>query len=136
MLVDVRDILEKGEFFYADCIVTDQSEVLSYMVMNSRIETDRIAEIDINVTTSIFQNFSVSIEDSVYVGGEAAAHGSCGFFYKKTGDVLNWFLMSTESDPFVSVDIIGNDVVFLSESGCKWFVCGGNIKSVVIKAPI
>ena len=84
MLVNVfNELLNNGEFFYTDCIVIGQSEVVSYKVENQKIIVDRSICIDRSIITDIFQNFSINIDESCYIGGEAAAHGSCGFFYKK-----------------------------------------------------
>jgi hypothetical protein len=124
--------LYREQFFYADCIVTSQSDVIGYKIINGQPEVDWSVRVEKDELTDIFQNFSTNIAGSTYVGGEASAHGSCGFFYKKTGDVLNWALMSLDSEPFVSVEEIQGGIAFISSAGHKWVVLGDNIEGVHI----
>jgi hypothetical protein len=125
-------LLYREQFFYADCIVTSQSDVIGYKIINGQPEVDWSVRVEKDELTDIFQNFSTNIAGSTYVGGEASAHGSCGFFYKKTGDVLNWALMSLDSEPFVSVEEIQGGIAFISSAGHKWVVLGDNIEGVHI----
>lgn len=128
----LHDILLREQFFCADCIVIGKSDVIGYRIKDGQPEVDRSIRIAEDDLTDVFQNFSVNIAGSVYVGGEASAHGSCGFFYKKTNDVLDWALMSLDSEPFVSLEKIHDGVAFVSSSGRKWLVCGNNIENVKI----
>jgi hypothetical protein len=125
-------LLYREQFFYADCIVTSQSDVIGYKIINGQPEVDWSVRVEKDELTDIFQNFSTNIAGSTYVGGEASAHGSCGFFYKKTGDVLNWALMSLDSEPFVSFEEIQGGIAFISSAGHKWVVLGDNIEGVHI----
>lgn len=82
--VDIlQEILYRERFFCADCIAINQSDVIGYKIRNGRPEIDRLIHIKMDNLTDIFQNFSTDIAGSTYVGGEASAHGSCGFFTKK-----------------------------------------------------
>jgi hypothetical protein len=133
LAVDIlRELLCREQFFYADCIVAGQSDVIGYRISNGKLEADLCVCIEKDDLTDIFQNFTTNIAGSTYVGGEASAHGSCGFFYKKTGDILNWALMSLDSEPFVSVEKIQDGIAFVSSSGHRWVVLGDNIKDVHI----
>lgn len=85
-------------------------------------------------TTDIFANFSIEIDGALYVGGEASAHGSCGFFYRMTGGRLDWALMSLESEPFVGVERCEGGVRFLAASGAAWIVRGDDVTRIQIQA--
>ncbi|MCY0911389.1 hypothetical protein [Massilia antarctica] len=134
--MDVKKLIARGEFFYADCIAINSSQIVGYEIKNHKIEIDHQIPVDISDLTDIFPNFSVEMGESTYVGGEAASHGSCGFFYKKTQDVLNWALISTESNPFINVEVHQESIRFLTSSGFTWIVPGDNIKAVYIERSI
>ncbi|WP_152036636.1 hypothetical protein [Burkholderia pyrrocinia] len=120
------------KFYCVDCIVVGQSSVFGYKIISGQPKIDGALHIKSDCLTNIFQNFSVDIAGATYVGGEVAAHGSCGFFYKRTGDVLNWALMSLDSEPFVLVEKIDGGVAFLSSVGRKWVVRGNDMENVRI----
>jgi hypothetical protein len=107
--------------------------VVGYKIVEGRLDIDGSARVDDGNLTDIYQNFSVDMADSTYVGGEASAHGSCGFFYKRTGNILNWALMSLDSNPFVSVEEIDNGVAFISNTGHRWIVHGDHIEDLRIE---
>jgi hypothetical protein len=132
--VDVNDLIRQEEFFYADCIAIDHLRIVGYNIKDCEIEIDENIPINRSDLTNIFQNFSVEVDGSNYVGGEASAHGSCGFFYKKTGDFLNWALMSLDSDPFISVEVCRGSVRFLSSSGVTWVVPDDDVTQVYLAA--
>lgn len=120
MAVDIlRELLCRKQFFYTDCIVAGQSDVIGYRISNGKLEADWSVCIERDDLADIFHNSSTNIAGSTYVGGEASAHGSCGFF-KKTGDILNWALMSLDSEPFVSVEKIQDGIAFVSSAGHRW----------------
>ncbi|MCR4465338.1 hypothetical protein [Burkholderia sp. SCN-KJ] len=128
----LRDMLLGERFLYADCVVNGKYDVVGYRIRDGQPEMDRsirVAEYDL---TDVFKNFTADVAGSLYVGGEASAHGSCGFFYKITNDVLDWALMSLDSESFVSVEKIHGGVAFVSSAGRKWVVCGDNIENVKI----
>jgi|GEM_PF-6326056 len=133
---NLNDLIRQEEFFYANCIV--RSGVLSaYRIEGDRIEGDRIVlddmiDIDRTDITGIFQNFVVDVDGATYIGGEADAHGSCGFFLKRSGDKLDWLLMSRDSNPFVRVEMHHGDVSFVSSSGQVWRVGNDDISQVHI----
>ncbi|WP_175722023.1 hypothetical protein [Burkholderia anthina] len=128
----LHDILLAERFFCADCVVIGKSGVVGYRIKDGQPEMDRSIRVAEDDLTDVFQNFAVTVAGSIYVGGEASAHGSCGFFYKKTNDVLDWALMSLDSEPFVSLEKIRDGVAFVSSSGRKWVVRGDNIEDVEI----
>jgi hypothetical protein len=132
MIDTVDGLLDHGEFYYANCIVFGRADVVAYQIRNHKIEIERITNIDANSITDLGYMFSTMIEDSMYAGGEGTAHGSFGFFYKKTGADLDWLLTSTISNPFVAVHKNSDDIEFLSSSGQKWIVHGGDIGNVTI----
>lgn len=131
--MDVNDLVRQEEFFYADCIAIGHLQIAGYKIINNQIEIDNNIFIDEIDLTNIFQNFSIEIDGVNYVGGEASAHGSCGFFYKKTGNSLNWALMSLKSNPFIQVEICPERVRFFSSSGLIWVVPNDDIKKVYIE---
>ncbi|NHZ94276.1 hypothetical protein [Massilia sp. CCM 8734] len=131
--MDVKKLIDQEEFFYADCIAINSCELIGFEIKGNRIEFDHKIVIDMSDLTYIFNNFSVDIAGSIYAGGEGASHGSCGFFYKKTHDYLDWILISTESNPFTSVEIKNNDARFSTSSGATWVVPNNNIKAVYIE---
>ncbi|WP_334002716.1 hypothetical protein [Burkholderia cepacia] len=128
----LRDMLLGERFFCADCIVNGKSDVIGYRIKDGQPEMDRSIRVAEDDLTDVFKNFATDIEGSLYVGGEASAHGSCGFFYKITNGVLDWALMSLDSEPFVSVEKIHGGVAFVSSADRKWVVCGDNIENVKI----
>ncbi|WP_175857543.1 hypothetical protein [Burkholderia anthina] len=128
----LHDILLGERFFCADCIVIGKCDVVGFRIKDGQPEVDRSIRVAEDDLTDVFQNFAVNIVGSVYVGGEASAHGACGFFYKTTNDVLDWALMSLDSEPFVSLEKIRDGVAFVSGSGRKWLVRGDNIENVKI----
>lgn len=131
--MDVNKLLNNEEFFDFDCIVRSHSRPVAYTVVENRIQVDCHAIVDETDLTSVFQNFSKVIDGVTYAGGEAASHGSYGFFYKRTGDTLDWALMSTDSNPFVDVSVDGNNVHFVSSSGQIWMVKIDNPSDVQIR---
>ncbi|NHZ32464.1 hypothetical protein [Massilia rubra] len=129
----MTELIDHGNFYYADCIATDSSRVMGYRIDSDKIELDDSIIVDESELTSIFQNFSVEIGNSTYSGGEAAAHGSCGFFCKRIGGLLDWILVSTESNPFISVELHKECVRFRTSSGFIWVVPNDKIESVYIE---
>lgn len=125
---NIVDVLNREEFFYADCICIDNEKPVKFEIRDNRVlihEDIPIGELEI---ADIFQRFLSNIDGVSYGGGESSAHGSCGYFYKKTGEVLNWILMCLDSDPFVSVEKREDVVCFLSASGVVWAVPNDQIK--------
>ena len=131
--LDAADLIEREQFFYANCLVIGPAEILGSELINNKIEMDRAAQIDTSDLTEVFGNFQSEIDGAVYSGGEATAHGSCGFFCKKTEGRLDWALMSLDSEPFVDVECSGGDIRFLSGSGSVWVVEGGDITRIHIE---
>lgn len=131
--LDANDLIKNEEFFCADCVVIGSESVRGYTLENNKIKVDKSIIVDENDMTDIFQNFSVESNGVCYAGGEASAHGSCGFFFKRTGDRLDWALMSQESNPFVGVNIEHDRVSFVSTSGAKWVVHRDDIANVMIE---
>ena len=128
----VVDLIRNEEFYCADCIVAGTFPAVTYELHGDGISIGAGGPVDEDDTTFIFQRFSVNVGNSSYVGGEASAHSSCGFFYKITGDHLNYALMTLEHGPFVSVDLSDGCAVFVSERGGRWFVRGDDIVNVQV----
>ncbi|NHZ93888.1 hypothetical protein F2P45_33560 [Massilia sp. CCM 8733] len=131
--MDVKKLIDQEEFFYADCIAINSCELIGFEINGNKIEFNNKVIVDTSDLTYIFKNFSVDIAGSTYAGGEGASHGSCGFFYKKTDGYLDWILISTESNPFVRVEIIDNDARFSTSSGATWIIPNNNIQAVYIE---
>ena len=130
IVVDTSGLIGDEEFFYANCILLKSGEVLGYSPKNGRIEIDPGVSFDGSDLTDLMQMFRVDVDGSSYVGGEGSAHGSCGFFYKKTGDGVDWALISQESNPFIGVEFEGSKARFLSSSGAEWVVPEDDITRV------
>lgn len=131
--LDASELLRREEFVYANCFLVRNSTFVSYRLDQDRVVIDRVAYFDPSNLTSVFNNFSCQIGDSTFAGGEAAGHGSGGYFYRKTGDRVAWVVMSIDSGPFVDVDVFGGDVVFLSAEGTRWIVRNGDVTSIYIQ---
>ena len=125
-------MIRNEEFYYSDCVIAGSSPVAAYEFCGDRISITEGNPVDEDDLTLIFQRFSIDVGNSSYVGGEASAHGSCGFFYKMTGDSLNYALMTLEQGPFVAVDLSDGVAVFLSEQGSRWIVRGDDIINVQV----
>ncbi|UOD30907.1 hypothetical protein INH39_04000 [Massilia violaceinigra] len=126
-------LIDQEHFYYADCMATNSSRVMGYRIRNDKVEIDDAIVVDESDLTLIFENFSVKIGNSTYSGGEAASHGSCGFFCKRTGGLLDWIVMSTESNPFTSVEVNEDGVRFGTSSGLIWTVPNDNIGAIHIE---
>ena len=129
----VSDLIRREQFFHSDCIAVNSFGIMGYKFTNGQFEIEPDVSIDESDLTDILQNFSVEIDGASYVGGEASAHGSCGFFYKMTGDSLSWALMSLESNPFIGVEVHGGSARFLSSSGVTWVVPSDDLKMLYIE---
>jgi hypothetical protein len=132
--VDVDNLLNEGNLFYEDCILVGNSTPIGFHRVDNRIVIDELGTIDESDLTDIAYLFSREIDGSTYAGGEGFNHGSYGFFLKRTGDVLNWALMSLESNPFAQVEIDKGSVRFLSTSGETWVVPDDDITRVLVEA--
>ncbi|MBW8724510.1 MAG: hypothetical protein JF625_05050 [Inquilinus limosus] len=128
------DLVRREELFYEDCVVLADSRIIGFRVSDGEFVLGEELPEDALDTTDIFANFSIEIDGALYVGGEAAAHGSCGFFYKMTGGRLDWALMSLESEPFVGVERCDGGVRFLAASGAAWIVRGDDVTRIQIQA--
>ncbi|NHZ42968.1 hypothetical protein [Massilia aquatica] len=129
----MNTLIDQEHFYYADCVATNSSRVMGYKIRNDKVEIDDAIVVDESDLTLIFENFSVKIGNSTYSGGEAASHGSCGFFCKRTGGLLDWIVMSTESNPFTSVEVNEDGVRFRTSSGLIWTVPNDNIGAIHIE---
>ncbi|MDE9430801.1 hypothetical protein [Xenorhabdus bovienii] len=134
-MLDVDELVSREEFYSSDCIFIKGSGLFGYRLENNNFIFDSEIHIDEDNLTDIFANFSSEYNDAVYVGGEASSHGSCGFFYKKKNECIDWLLMSSESDPFVNVIFDKGSISFLSSSGYAWVVSNDDILSVKIIKP-
>lgn len=132
--MDVDNLIHHENLFFTDWILIGSSKILGFHRVEHRIVVDELVTIDESDLSVIGYLFSVEIEGCNYSGGEAAEHGSYGFFLKKTGDVLDWALMSTESNPFCQVEVGSGIVRFLSTSGETWAVPDDDITKVFVEA--
>ncbi|OMG69375.1 hypothetical protein [Burkholderia ubonensis] len=128
----LSDLIRRERFYYADCIALGHARVIGYTVAGSRLHLNAATRIDESDLTDIVETFSIEIAGATYAGGEGVAHGSCGFFYKRTGDRLNWAVMSTESDPFFAARRVDGGIAFLSRGGDEWVVPGDDVASLRI----
>lgn len=131
--MDLEKLIGEGELPFSNCIASKSSPLLGFDVRNHCIEVDRHARFDEVESTYLFPIFSIDVGDASYVGGEVAAHGSGGFFYKKTKGVVEWVLMATESNPFVGVVVHPACARFLTSSGVVWVVPDDNIQMTFIE---
>ena len=120
--MSVLDLLKNEEFFNDNCVVIGDSKATGYKWLDDRIVLDENIIIDEMKLTSVFEEFSIEINGSIYAGGDASSHGSCGFFYKKTNERLDWALMTLEFGPFIGVEHQKGKIVFLTSSDKKWIV--------------
>ncbi|OWJ61386.1 hypothetical protein [Inquilinus limosus] len=127
------DLVRREEFFYADCVLTPDSRIIGFSVSDGAFVIGEDLSTDDLDTTDIFGNFRIEIDGALYVGGEASAHGSCGFFYKMTGGHVDWALISLESEPFVGVERCDGGVRFLAASGAAWIVRGDDVTRIHIQ---
>ena len=109
------------EFVYANCVWLGDRFVACRIVGDRVVLDDRVA-VDVDDRADACTLFVDEVDGVSYGGGESTAHGSCGFFFKKTGHRLDWALFSLESDPFVGVEIAPGQVRFISQSRDAWVV--------------
>lgn len=131
--MNVNDALKDGSLFYEDCVLVGTSNPIGFHRIEDRIVIDELKTVDGSELTDISYLFDEKIDGSTYAGGEGFSHGSYGFFLKKTDEVLNWALMSLESNPFIKVEIGSGSVRFLSTSGEAWVVPNDDITKVFVE---
>ena len=131
--MDVNKLISEEKFFYADCVIIDDDSIIEFKVKKGSIELLNGLSPSELETTDIFNRFILDYKGSTYCAGEAAAHGSCGFFYKKTGNILDWALVSTESEPFIEIIISNRLLNFRSQSGATWIVSNDDIRNLIIQ---
>lgn len=131
--MSVDNVLKDGSLFYEDCVLVGTSKPIGFHRIDNRIVIDELRTVDESELTDIGYLFSGEIDGSAYAGGEGFSHGSYGFFLKKTDEVLNWALMSLESNPFIKVEIGSGSVRFLSTSGEAWVVPNDDITKVYVE---
>ncbi len=116
-------MLRRGEFVHADCVWFDRRFV-AYRVDGDRIVLDEGIALDTEDLADACALFARQVGDASYGGGESCAHGSYGFFFKRSAAGLDWALFSHASDPFVDVEVGPTQVRFRSQSGDEWIVEG------------
>jgi hypothetical protein len=114
-------MLAREQFVCADCVWA-AGRFVAFRVVGDAVVLDESIPLDRGDLTDVFTTFSHEADGAIYGGGEAAAHGSCGFFFKRTGARLDWALMSLASDPFVGVETAPGQVRFRSRCGDEWIV--------------
>lgn len=134
--MDLEKLIGEGEFPFSNCTASKSSPLLGFDVRDHRIEVDLHARFDDVEFTYLFPIFSIDVGDASYVGGEVAAHGSGGFFYKKSKGEVEWVLVATESNPFVGVVVQHACARFLTSSGFVWVVPNDNIQMTFIEKDV
>jgi len=115
------EVLQSGRFVHADCMwVCDR--FIAYRLEQQAIVPEPDIVVDGQDLTDVFPLFTEQHGDVTYGGGEAAAHGSCGFFFRRSAAGLDWALMSLDSEPFVGVELERDRARFRSRSGVAWVV--------------
>jgi hypothetical protein len=131
-VLDASEMLARWEFVYADCIWRD-GRFIAFEIVGDRVVLDPQAAVDLSNSTDVFPNFTVDIDGATYVGGEASSHGSCGFFFKRVGERLDWMVVSTLSEPFVGVEREGSRLRFRTQLGDRWIVDGDSLDRITIE---
>ncbi|AZK64776.1 hypothetical protein [Pectobacterium versatile] len=125
-MLDVHELVKKEEFYYSDLIYIKGSGFLEYTIANNGLVFNKKNQIKGVELTDIFANSTSESNGSIYVCGECSAHSSCGFFYKKTNENIDWFLMSLEFGPFVNIIKNDREIRFLSEENSGFIVLNNN----------
>jgi len=127
-----RELLAQWEFVHADCVWRD-GRFTAFEIVGDRLVLDPQTPVDTSNLTDVFPNFTVDFSGATYVGGEASSHGSCGFFFKRIGERLEWMLFSTTSEPFVGVEVDGARLRFRTQLGDVWIVDGDSLDRILIE---
>jgi len=126
------EMLHSGRFVHADCMWV-RERFVAYRLEQQVIVPEPDAVVDAEDLTDVFPLFTVHDGDATYGGGEAAAHGSCGFFFRRSASGLDWALMSLDSEPFVGVELERDRAIFRSRSAASWIVdlaCPTNVRVI------
>ncbi len=118
---DADEMLKSGQFVYADCVWVGDRFV-AYDIVDDQLVLNEEAVLDVNDLADACAYFIENVDGVTYGGGESTAHGSCGFFFKRGPQGLEWALFALESDPFVGVEASPSQARFLSQSGDVWIV--------------
>jgi hypothetical protein len=118
---DANEMLAREQFVCADCVWID-GRLVAFRIVDDAVVLDASIPVDRDDLTHVFAKFFRQVDGATYGGGEASAHGSCGFFFKRTGQGLDWALMSLASDPFIGVQAAPGQLRFRSQSGDEWVV--------------
>lgn len=116
-MLDVNTLISKEEFYYSNCIYTRSLGLLHYSLTQDGLTPYEGGQFNEDDLTDIFANFTYELRGSIYVGGEASAHSSCGFIYKTTNKCLDWILVNLDSGPFVKITHDNSSVKFISDTG-------------------
>lgn len=127
-------LLEREEFYYANCIVIGGLEPVGYVIEGGRLRVAGDIATDWDGLTGICETFSAQLGGSLYGGGEAFAHGSCGYFFKRSNGVLNWVVMSLDAGPFIGVVPCAGGVRFLASGGSRWTIIGDDVAGSCVEA--
>lgn len=128
----LADLIRSESFFYADCIALSRTRVIGYTIAGARLALDDLIGIDESDVTDAFERFSIEIDGAIYAGGEGASHGSYGFFYKRTGNHVDWVVMSTTLDPFVAARRTDGAIAFVTQAGDAWVVSADDVVNLRI----
>ncbi len=135
-MFDANELLAREEFVHGDCL-WQGARFTAFEVVGDRVVLQPHAAIDLSDRTDVFALFTVRLDGATYVGGEASSHGSCGFFCKRVGARLEWIVISTTSEPFVDVEVVGMRQRFRARLGDVWVVEGDALDGIRIeRAPL
>lgn len=125
--MDAGGLLEQEKFYCANCIATGAFNVEAYELDGGRPRIAADTKIDPENLTDVGQSFLVRVGESFYGGGEAIAHGSYGYFFKRSDGELKWAVMSLDLGPFIGVEPCENGVRFIASDGSRWEIIGDDV---------
>lgn len=128
----LADLIRSESLFYADCIALSRTRVIGYTIAGARLALDDTIGVEESDVTDAFERFSVEIDGATYAGGEGTSHGSYGFFYKRTGNDVDWVVMSTTSDPFVAARHTDSGIAFVTQAGDAWVLSADDVANLRI----
>jgi hypothetical protein len=118
---NASELLRGETFVHADCPWLGDRFV-PFHVAAGKVVVEEQGTVDVDDLTDAFTTFELHAGDATYGGGEASSHGSCGFFFKRRRDRIEWAVMSLESEPFIGAEMSSDTVSFRTQSGDTWVV--------------
>lgn len=131
-MLDAVEMLERGEFAQPDCLWKG-GRLISFQVVGDRVAPAPDIPVEMDPLADLTQLFSLTVDDTIYGGGESLSHGSFGFFFKHGAGGLEWLLFASQSDPFLGVEVTPTQVRFRSQSRDVWVVTGDDVAGTHIE---